>query len=237
MLTKFGYKPNIPAPDYKGEQTLYKDNIGGQARILDYIKKQNQKWIYIAIIASAFLAIALIGLIYMGSLPKTVPMVITVQPWGEANYVGDVSQYDYSNIPVSEESREYYLKEFVKKTHAISSDKDIVIENWEVAFMFISPRGWKQLEKYFQEKAPFEKVGKNKNYVEIETIIKITDLTYQVDWRETLTTMDNSVLEVNGKRGIYTIKLAKPDKKIERENPLGIFITEFNIEDKGEIRK
>ena len=71
-------------------------------------------------------------------MPKAVPMVIEVAPWGEAINVGDISKYSYGTLEVPETSREWQVKEFVRKLRSLSSDPQVLYENISSLFSMIT---------------------------------------------------------------------------------------------------
>jgi type IV secretion system protein VirB5 len=181
--------------------------------------------------------LCIIGMFYVGTLPKSIPMVIQVQPWGEAQYLGDVSEYSYGKVPIEEKSIEFYLRYFVNNMYSLSTDPEVVMQNWRTAFSFISTSGYPQLEQLFRELKPLESVGTTRSIVEIESFIKITKNTYQIDWF-VLSSEGSGSFATGGKRmrGIFTIIFAQPPKEKEKVNPLGIYVDSFNVVELGAVR-
>lgn len=168
-------------------------------------------------------------------MPKAVPMVIEVAPWGEAINVGDISKYSYGTLEVPETSREWQVKEFVRKLRSLSSDPQVLYENISSLFSMITTSAEAKVKYDVRNPDVFALVGRKTVTVMFESIIKASAKTYQVDWIET-TQGENS-----GKRhyrGLFTIELLEPSAKQAEKNPLGIYISAYDIAEiaKGETQ-
>src|SRR5437870_4181737 len=74
-------------------------------------------------------ALATLGLVYLGAQPKTVPHIIEVDRLGAAHYVGPAGQTARDYRP-SEASLRYHLRRFIDDVRAVSSDPAVVKRNW-----------------------------------------------------------------------------------------------------------
>lgn len=167
---------------------------------------------------------------YAIRLPKTVPMVIEVAPWGEAINVGDISKYSYGTVEVPETSRQWQVKEFVRKLRSLSTDPQVLYENISSLFSMITTSAEEKVKHDVRNPDVFSLVGKKSVAVMFESIIKASAKTYQVDWIET-TQGENS-----GKRhyrGLFTVELLEPSAKQAEKNPLGIYISAYEIVEIG----
>ena len=163
---------------------------------------------------------------YAINLPKSVPMVIEVAPWGEAINVGDISKYSYTNIDVPEKHRQWMVKTFIKNLRSISSDPQIVHDNVSSLFSMITPSCAEQLKYNIRNPDIFSMIGKRTVTVMFDSIIKASEKTYQVDWAE------KTLGEYQGTkyyRGLFTIELLEPTEKQSDINCLGVFITNYDI--------
>jgi hypothetical protein len=71
----------------------------------------------IALVSLSSFFIALGVLIYAVTLPKTVPVVVTVNPEGEAGYVGKIDKSSYGKTAVPDIAKEYQVKRLLTKMH------------------------------------------------------------------------------------------------------------------------
>lgn len=201
--------------------------------LLDKERKEKRLWIIVSIILLIYTLGSIWGWIYAINLPKTIPMVIEVAPWGEAKNAGDVSTYSYGTIQVPEKSREWQIKDFIKKLRSISSDGTVVYDNATQLFYMITRNCEERVKEALRNPDVFALVGKKQVSVVFESIIRVSEKSYQVDWIETTTG------EGSGRRryrGVFTIELLEPSKKHRDINPLGIFLSDYDItEIKGDI--
>jgi type IV secretion system protein VirB5 len=77
------------------------------------------------------------------------------------------------------------------------------------------------MTRFLRGSSPFDLIGKARRTVEIESILKITGSSYQVDWIETLTDSSGQRRSRSRARALITTVLLPPDDK---KNPLGIYI-------------
>jgi type IV secretion system protein VirB5 len=73
---------------------------------------------------------------------------------------------------------------------------------------------------------PFADIGYKKRVVTIESTIRVSGNTFQVDFIETVTGRDAGTKRY---RALVTTTRKTPPKKAEKLNPLGIYIEEYNL--------
>jgi len=71
--------------------------------------------------------------------------------------------------------------------------------------------------------SPFPLIGKIRRSIEIESTLRITGSSYQVDWIESTFESSGNPSRVK-MRALVTVRLITPDPSFIRDNPLGIFI-------------
>ena len=73
-------------------------------------KLNEDKWKIFAYISIAGFALALVVMAWCINLPKTVPVLISINDFGEAKYIGEVNRINYSGIKVPEIAIEYQIR-------------------------------------------------------------------------------------------------------------------------------
>jgi len=73
-------------------------------------------------LSSFFIALGI--LIYAVNLPKTVPVIVTVDSEGHANYAGKVDKSLYGKQAVPENAKYYQMKRLIKDMFTIVVDKN-----------------------------------------------------------------------------------------------------------------
>lgn len=198
-------------------------------RIIGLQNKENKTWRIIAIASLSFLFLSLILLLYAIKLPKTIPMVITVSEYGEAKYIGNVSKISYSNMKVPDIAIQYQIKKFVTNMNTITSDAQVMKQNIKDCYNMLSGDAGLKLSNILKNNNPFDKFGDIKQSILLESILQLSPQSYQVDYIQSKITMTGIITDRTRYRGIISITLLEPpeDKKIE--NPLGIYITDFDF--------
>lgn len=198
-------------------------------RIIGLQNKENKTWRIIAVSSLSFLFLSLLLLLYAIKLPKTIPIVITVSEYGEAKYVGNVSKMSYSNMKVPDIAIQYQIKRFVTNMNTITSDAQVMRQNIRDCYNMLSGDAGLKLSNILKNDNPFDKFGDIKQSILLESILQLSPQSYQVDYIQSKITMTGVVTDRTRYRGIISIALLEPpeDKKIE--NPLGIYISDFDF--------
>lgn len=178
--------------------------------------------------------ISLLICFYAVNLPKQVPLVITVSDWGEAKYVGNISRLNYQGLKVPSVAIEYQIRKFVSNFFEIPSDSAVLKKNLRDCYASVDAATAEKLSNILREDNPLKNVGKTFRTIEIESVLKLTDSSYQADF--VISDKDKAQSRVNKRRyrGIVSIKLLEPAKDDMILNPLGIYITDFEFK---EIKK
>jgi type IV secretion system protein VirB5 len=198
-------------------------------RIIGEQCRENKTWRRIAVISAAAYFVSLAIVFYALTRPATVPLVITVSDWGEAKYLGDVARYSYAGITVPEVAIQYQLRRFVMNLYTIPIDAAVLRANIEDCYACLTGASAQKLSARLREKNPFEEVGINTVRVEIESILEITDKSYQVDFIVTNSRPNETQVRRERMRGTLTVELLEPEKEDQIANPLGIYIVGFDF--------
>jgi len=220
---------NEPTPNYKPLEepvTPYMkakaewDNRIGTARV------QAFNWRLCAL-GSIFLSIILaFGLIYQSTKSMVVPYVVQVNSEGLAQAVGPARQANY--VPQEREIK-YFLGQFVQKARSIPLDPVVAKQNWLSVYAFLLPSAAGKMNEIVKQENPLGKVGNETVQVEVNVIVKMSENTYQIRWREDVFAKEGALKESSRMTGIFTVSLRTP--KTEKEvlmNPLGLYIKDFS---------
>jgi type IV secretory pathway TrbF-like protein len=217
--------PPDPKPDskYVRARQEWDERMGGAL-----VHARNWRLAAFAALGTVFLAVA--GMIYLGRLPKLVPLVVEVDHMGAATYLGPVGQSDY--VP-SDAVVRYHLQQFLERTRSISSDPAILKRNWFDTYSAVTPKGAAMLTAYVSapEHNPMRRAQDGQTVaIETASIVRVSQDTWQVDWRET--TSDRHGTPVGPPalwRGMFKILLQKPDSsEATAKNPIGLYVDEFH---------
>jgi len=166
-------------------------------------------------------AVTLFLFFYAVSLQRTIPVLINVMPSGEASFLGEVRQT--AQIQVPEAAIFYQVRKFITNIRSISIDSQVLYNNINECYAMVSASYEPIMTRMLRANSPFPLVGKIRRTVEIESALRITGNSYQVDWIETSVEPGGSPVS-RKMRGLLTVSLITPESSFIKENPLGIFI-------------
>lgn len=194
--------------------------------MIGYERKRGNFFMALSLVLMIYIPLSLLLYRKAINMPKSIPLVIEVQPWGEAKNMGSLSDYSYGTMKVSENARIWQVKDFVKKLRTVSSDPQVVYDNIEQVFSMITNSVADKVREDVRNPDIFAMVGKTNRNVIIESTIKVSETSYQVDW------IEKTSGEKMGRtryRGVFTITLLEPNEKQAAVNPLGIFIKDYDM--------
>lgn len=162
-------------------------------------------------------------------MPKTVPLVITVSDWGEAKYVGAVSNYSYTGMRVPEIAIEYQLRKFITNRFSLPYDRSVLRNNLKDCYASLTRESATKLSAELRMNNPLNEAGKKSVTVDVESVLKLSAQSYQVDFI-VLTSDTSGYVNIRQRmRGVLAVKLMEPAEEDQVLNPLGIYITNFDF--------
>ncbi len=208
---------------YKRAAQEWDDRIGSAV-------VQANNWRLATFATIVFVALpSICGMIYLGAQPKAMPHIVEVGVDGSAAYRGEIGK-SWAQFKPSDPSIRYHLQRFVQNTRMISSDAGIIKQHWLDAFKLVTPKAANTLSAYVQKNDPFVRAAKERVNVDIISMVRVSEESWQVDWKESQWGTMGEPLGESYWRGIYKVVLKKPENERQLEaNPIGLFIDEFNI--------
>lgn len=202
----------------------------------DIISKYNADavaWRKIAVFSLALVLIAFGLLMYTVNLPETELVVIGVNDIGEARYYGKATGLDYSDYGIKKYVVQNELESYIKFTEEIPNDSQLLYNNIVRAMNYCDKDMKRKLEIEIKTRDPFSDVGRVRRTAGIETVIGLSDWTYQVDYSVVQTDMQGRDREEKKYRSVFTlnkINARQYNEMSEKErmlNPLGLFIVDM----------
>lgn len=221
---------------YKNYYTK-QDNItpfNPQIEHFDYIcgEIQNEnkilRTVVIVAVLSFFLSIAIS--IFAVTRPSSIPVLVTMNDFGETKYIGEVSRKNYQNFRIPEIAILYQVKDFLNLYHSLSLDKIVMKKSINKIYHMMTSTTASKYSTLIKEENFFGDFGSYTREVFFQTEpLKISNDTYQVDYQVVKRT-DSGKISTNQKyRAVITIKTLQPTEDDINDNPLGIYITAFDI--------
>lgn len=192
------------------------------------------KFVVVISCIAFFLSIAIT--LFAVTQPDTVPVVITMNDLGELKYVGKITRKNYQNFSVPELALQYQVKEFVKNFYTLSIDKTVMNNQVDKLYSILTNNTASNFSQYIENEKPFENFGSRTRDVQFQTEpLKLSNKTYQIDFEVFERNLSGSVLKHTIYRAVTSIELLEPNEKDMQENPLGIYISSYDIKKLKEI--
>lgn len=211
-VQRYGRTPEPETP-YQRAGQLWDERIGA-ARV------QARNWRLMAF-GGLFLTTGMsAALVWQSLQSKVVPYVVAVDRLGEAKAVSEAERdYQPTDAQVA-----WHLARFIEHVRSVSLDPVLMRRDWLSAYDFVTKRGAQFLGDYARAADPFGGVGEKTVSVQVTSVVRASDRSFQVKWTETAFERGARTGTSNW-TGILTI-VRKPPNSAEtlRRNPLGIYV-------------
>jgi type IV secretion system protein VirB5 len=215
-LQRYGQTPE-PVTPYQRAAQVWDDRIGA-SRI------QARNWRLMSF-GSLGLAILLAGALAWQSMQSRVtPYVVQVDKFGAVQAVGPATQ---NYVPTDAEIA-WYLARFITDVRALSLDPVVVRKSWLEAYDYATDHGAVFLNQYAQANDPFKAVGERTVSVQVTSVVRVSDNSFQVKWTEQ--TFDHDTLAKTERwTAILSIVTKQPaTAETLKKNPLGLYVNGLN---------
>ena len=197
---------------------------------MEYDRRRSEnKWKIFAYISIAGFALSLVVMVWAINLPRTVPVLVSVNDFGEAKYIGEVNRINYSGIKVPDVAIEYQIRKFVTNMFTIPGDAEVLRNNLKDCYSCLTRDTSSKLSAELKEHNPLQDVQSMRKKVEIESVLKTAKNSYQVDFTITQSAPNNTNRHTIRMRGLITITLLEPHDDDKILNPLGIYFSAYDF--------
>jgi type IV secretion system protein TrbF len=187
-----------------------------------------RRWRLIALFEAALLALALFGLIHLGSQPKAIPYVVEVNKLGEVAYSGrlEPAGADSNVIKAS-------IASFISDLRMVTPDAGLQAEAINRVYAYISKGdpALGRVNSFYgatKESSPYVRAVDEIVSVQIDDVLPTSQNSWQVDWTETTRDRKGEKAVTAKWRGLVTIVLVPPSASTSeaqlRRNPLGVYV-------------
>ncbi len=208
----YGETPVLETPYQRAGQVW--DERLGSARV------QASNWRLIAFGCLALACMSSAALIWRSLQSTVTPYVVEVNSFGEVRAIGPALEpYKPTDAQIA-----HHLARFIENIRGLSSDPIMVRRNWLSAYDFATDRAAATLNDYAREHDPFSSVGSKTRAVEVFSVVRSSDKTFEARWVEH--SYENGALAKSERfTGAFTIILDPPrDADTLRKNPLGLYV-------------
>jgi type IV secretion system protein VirB5 len=215
-LQRYGQTPEPETP-YQRAGQLWDERIGAS-------RVQAKNWRLMSF-GSLGLAVVLAGaLAWQSTQSRVTPYVVQVDKFGAVQAVGPAIQ---NYVPTDAEIA-WYLARFISDVRSLSLDPVVVRKNWLEAYDYATDHGAVFLNQYAQANDPFKAVGERTVSVQVTSVVRVSDNSFQVKWTEQ--TFDHDTLAKTERwTAILSIVTKQPaTAEILKKNPLGLYVNGVN---------
>jgi type IV secretion system protein TrbF len=210
---------DTPAPvtPYQAAAQAWDERLGS-ARV------QARNW---RLMAFGCLGLALLmggALVWRAGQSLVTPYVIEVESAGQVRAVGEaLTPYKPTDAQIA-----FHLAHFITNVRSLSIDPIVVRQSWLQAYEFATDRAAGMLNEYARTNDPFARVGQQTVAVEVTSVVRASDDTFQLRWIErsylngTLATTERWTAMLS-----IVIQMPRTEERLRR-NPLGIYVNSLN---------
>jgi type IV secretion system protein VirB5 len=211
-VERYGQSPQADTPYHRAGQ-LWDERIGS-ARV------QAHNWRLMALGGLCLSSAMAAALVWESLQSRVTPYVVAVDRLGEAQAVTP-AQADYRP---DDAQIAWALARFIGNVRSVALDPIVIRKNWLEAYDFASPKAAVFLGDFARSSDPFGKIGEKSVAVEVSSVIRASDTSFQIKWVETRYERSN-VTAIDHWTAILGIKTRTPTTAdVLRKNPLGIYV-------------
>lgn len=210
--TRYSHTPE-PVTPYQAAAQAWDERIGS-ARV------QAKNWRLMAFGALALALLMAAGLVWRSAQSIVTPYVVEVDQAGQVRVVGEAATpYRPGDAQVA-----HHLARFVNDVRSLSIDPIVVRRNWLEAYDYTTDRGAATLNDYARTNDPFSRIGQNSVAVEVTSVVRASDSSFQVRWIER-SYANGAPTSTARWTAVLSIVLQPPRSEERlRKNPLGIYV-------------
>jgi len=215
-IQRYGDTPEPVTPYQKAAQAW--DARIGSARV------QAKNWRLMAFGSFALAFVLAAGLIWQSLQSRVVPYVVEVNKLGAVEAVGPATQrYQPNDAQIA-----YFLARFISDVRSLSTDPVVVRNNWLEAYDYATDHGAVFLNDYAQKNDPFKAIGEHTTSVQVTSVVRVSDASFQVKWTEEH--FDHDALAATEHWTAILSVVTKPPANTDvlRKNPLGLYVNAIN---------
>ncbi len=209
---RYGETPVAETP-YQRAQQVWDERLGS-ARV------QAMNWRAMAFACLALAVFLALSLAWLSAQGRITPYIVQVDKFGTVQGIAPATTaYNPTDAEIAAT-----LSRFISDVRALSIDPIVVRKNWLEAYDFATDRAAETLNAYARVNDPFKSVGQRSVSVEVTSVVRASDTSFQVKWTEH-TFEAGHASKTERWTGILTIVVRQPNSvEVLRKNPLGIYV-------------
>lgn len=211
-VQRYGRTP-APVTPYQRAAQVWDDRIGSA-------RAQARNWRLMAFAGMALSACLSGGLLWQSMQSRVVPYVVAVDRLGEPEAIAPADRHYRPTDP----QIAWHLAHFIAEVRSISLDPVLMRQNWLSAFDFATGAGQRFLGDYARDSDPFGEVGVRTVSVQVTSVVRASDRSFQVKWTEQAYERGNRAGTSHWTAILSVVQRPPGSAEILRRNPLGLYV-------------
>lgn len=211
-VQRYGRTPEPETPYQRAGQAW--DERIGSARV------QARNWRLMALGSLALSGSLAAGLLWQSLQSRVVPYVVEVDRLGEPRAVEPARREHRPTDP----QVAWHLARFVTEVRSVPLDPVLMRRHWLAAYAMVTERGAAFLDAYARAADPFAAAGTRSVSVEVTSVVRASDRSFQVKWRETAYERGNPVATARWTAILGVVVRPPTTTETLRKNPLGLYV-------------
>ena len=213
---KYGTTPVPETPYQKAQQIV--DNRMGSA----LVRAKNWRLAFFG--QTVLCALLAGGFIWQGAQASITPYVIEVDDRGGVKAVGPAqNSFEPSDAQIANQ-----LARFIKNVRSVSIDPVVLRDNWLDAYSYATDKAALTLNTYANENDPFVDIGQRSVTVDVISIVRSSEDSFEVRWRETNFRNGAQLGSQTFTASLAIITKPPTDAQTLHRNPLGLYVHGLN---------
>lgn len=202
-----------PVTPYQAAGQVWDQRLGA-ARV------QAQNW---RMMAFGCLSLSLImagALAWRSDQSLVTPYVVEVDKTGQVRAIGEaLTPYKPADAQIA-----FHLAHFISNVRSLAIDPIVVRQNWLQAYDYTTDKGAATLNEFARVNDPFAQVGRKSVSVEVTSVVRASDDSFQVRWIERHYDSGTPTGQERWTAVLSIVQQPPRDEARLRKNPLGIYI-------------
>ena len=206
-------KSDAPETPFARASQIWDDRIGSA-------RAQAYHWRLMALGELLLCSALSAALVWQARQSHIIPYIVEVDHLGEARSVAPVTR----EWTPSEAQVAWQLGRFIGDIRSVSLDPVVTRQNWLDAYAMTTEQAAHRLSDEARATNPFADAGSRAVSVEVTSVVRVSDQSFQVKWLETRFDR-GAFVEKSHWTSVITISLVPPrSPDVLRRNPLGIYV-------------
>jgi type IV secretion system protein TrbF len=182
------------------------------------------------ITAAALLAVNLVlaaGVVWLAERRVVIPYVVEVDKLGYALAAGPALRD--SDVLSSDRVLRYHLAAFVRGARSVIADPVALKRNLDQVYAYARGPAVSLLDEYYRAANPFERAKQTTVSVDVQSLLLVSERTWQVRWTETSRGLDGVVSGKTAWEAVLTVETVPPtSEETLLANPIGLYVVSLS---------